>query len=95
MSSQAQGGVDLFSSLLDELIAERSDITVSTDPSGVWLHVEPRDAVIPAEGWKLHVSAIPSSAAEVLTRVVPLLAAVEARLLSMSSSRQYSLRASH
>jgi serine/threonine protein kinase len=76
LSSHAQGGVDLFSSLLDELIAERGeeDLTVSSDPSGVWLHVEPRDVQIPSLGWKLHVSAIPSSAHDVLRRAFQVLA---------------------
>ena len=76
MSPQAQSGVDLFSSLLEELIAERGgeDITVSSDPSDVWLHVEPRDVEVPSEGWKLHVSAIPSSAGDVLRRAFPVLA---------------------
>ena len=50
---------------------------VSADPSDVWLHVEPRDAEIPTEGWKLHVSAIPSSAPEVLRQAFPVLASAQ------------------
>ncbi|HEY0537351.1 MAG TPA: class IV lanthionine synthetase LanL [Actinoallomurus sp.] len=42
--------------------------------AGVWTHVAPRDAVLPDQGWKVHLSAVPSSAALVLERATPLLA---------------------
>jgi hypothetical protein len=42
--------------------------------AGVWTHVAPHDAVLPDQGWKVHLSAVPSSAALVLERVAPLLA---------------------
>ena len=40
---------------------------------GGWLHVEPRARAVPQRGWKLHVSATPWSAAEVLRRSLPVL----------------------
>lgn len=77
MSFRAQGGVDSFSSALTDLIrdAEVEDLELSTSPGDVWTHVEPRSAEVPPEGWKLHISAIPSTALDVLRRAFPLLVA--------------------
>ncbi|HET7482140.1 MAG TPA: protein kinase [Actinomycetota bacterium] len=38
-----------------------------------WIQAEPSGAVVPDRGWKLHVSATPWSAPDVLSRVLPLL----------------------
>jgi hypothetical protein len=40
-----------------------------------WIEVSPPDAQLPPQGWKLHVSAIPGSAATVLKRALPVLLA--------------------
>ena len=89
MSLRAQSGAGPFSSLLHDLIDRGPDpgLRVSKEEGGVWIHVEPKDAEIPPRGWKLHVSAIPSSASEVLTRVVPLLAA-EAVAFKLAATEQ-------
>ncbi|TDB84604.1 hypothetical protein E1264_24025 [Actinomadura sp. KC216] len=41
----------------------------------MWCHVEPEGGECPAQGWKLHVSATPASAAEVLARSLAVLLA--------------------
>ena len=62
--------------MLADLIKEAgADLELSTSPGGVWVHVEPASAEIPSEGWKLHISAIPSTAVDVLRRAFPLLRA--------------------
>ncbi|MFB4308888.1 class IV lanthionine synthetase LanL [Actinomadura sp. GTD37] len=43
--------------------------------AAVWCHVVPENVELPAQGWKLHVSATPASAAEVLARSLPVLLA--------------------
>jgi Lanthionine synthetase C-like protein/Protein kinase domain len=48
--------------------------TWRVERSGVWTWVTPPgDAATPDQGWKLHLSAVPSSAPHVLERVTPLL----------------------
>lgn len=44
------------------------------DPNGVWLYVD-YPGSLPERGWKLHVSATPWNAGEVLEECVPVLAA--------------------
>jgi hypothetical protein len=44
-------------------------------PSGFWTHCTPARAVIREQGWKIHISAVPATALDVLSRVVPVLAA--------------------
>jgi serine/threonine protein kinase len=48
-------------------------VAVTTDPNGVWIYVDPEGFELPQRGWKLHVSAIPSSAEEVIRSVFPVL----------------------
>jgi serine/threonine protein kinase len=55
--------------------AGADELELSTGPGDVWIHVEPRSAEVPPEGWKLHISAIPSTAPDVLRRAFPLLLA--------------------
>ncbi|MFN2595122.1 MAG: phosphotransferase [Actinomycetota bacterium] len=43
------------------------------DPNGIWLHVDFPHQDLPERGWKLHVSATPRSARDVLDACVPLL----------------------
>ncbi|CND70458.1 protein kinase-like protein/extracellular solute-binding protein%2C family 3 [Mycobacterium tuberculosis] len=43
--------------------------------AGMWCHVVPEGGECPAQGWKLHVSATPASALEVLGRSLPVLLA--------------------
>ncbi|MEU5994290.1 class IV lanthionine synthetase LanL [Spirillospora sp. NPDC047418] len=43
--------------------------------AGMWCHVVPEGGECPAQGWKLHVSATPASAAEVLARSLRVLLA--------------------
>ncbi|MBB6396308.1 tRNA A-37 threonylcarbamoyl transferase component Bud32 [Actinomadura coerulea] len=43
--------------------------------SGMWAHVRPENGECPQQGWKLHVSATPASAQDVLARALPVLLA--------------------
>ncbi len=43
------------------------------DRKGVWLNVSPPDAVLPPQGWKIHLSATPANAPAVLTTAARLL----------------------
>jgi tRNA A-37 threonylcarbamoyl transferase component Bud32 len=43
------------------------------EPAGTWIQVTPPDTVPREQGWKIHISAVPSSAEQVLDRVTPLL----------------------
>ncbi|MGW2312100.1 class IV lanthionine synthetase LanL [Actinomadura luteofluorescens] len=43
--------------------------------SGMWTHVRPENGECPPQGWKLHVSATPASAQDVLARSLPVLLA--------------------
>lgn len=43
--------------------------------SGMWTHVRPENGECPQQGWKLHVSATPASAQDVLARSLPVLLA--------------------
>ncbi|SNR90016.1 class IV lanthionine synthetase LanL [Actinomadura mexicana] len=43
--------------------------------SGMWAHVRPENGECPQQGWKLHVSATPASAQDVLARSLPVLLA--------------------
>jgi len=45
--------------------------SIRTDEA--WCTVFPRDRALPAQGWKLHLSATPASAAQVLERALPVL----------------------
>src|SRR3712207_1008660 len=40
---------------------------------GLWCSVQPTRAVCPPQGWKLHLSATPGSAATILERALPIL----------------------
>ena len=73
MSLRAQSGADSFLSLVEELAGDGSK--VSANPDDVWIHVEPEGAEVPSQGWKLHVSAIPTSAEDVLRAALPVLIA--------------------
>lgn len=42
---------------------------------GMWAHVRPENGECPQQGWKLHVSATPASAQDVLARSLPVLLA--------------------
>lgn len=81
--SVLQGGVrklsDIGDSKLVALVRERltdagrSDVRVSC--GDMWYQVWPESARTPAQGWKLHLSATPDSAADVLDRTLPVLLA--------------------
>ncbi|NIB31267.1 hypothetical protein HBB16_05180 [Pseudonocardia sp. MCCB 268] len=43
------------------------------DRTGLWYSVTPPEVVLPAQGWKLHLSATPAHAREVLARALPVL----------------------
>ena len=45
------------------------------NPDEPWIVARPLDSVLPAQGWKLHVSATLSSALDVLTQALPVLVA--------------------
>lgn len=64
----------------------------------IWMHCIPQNVVIPAQGWKIHVSATPANAAPILTSVSRLLGArtvafkfvVDRTMFLMQSSKQWS-----
>jgi len=45
----------------------------ASDAIGTWIYVDKDRALIPDKGWKLHISATPWSASEVLDRTLPIL----------------------
>jgi hypothetical protein len=47
----------------------------SIRPQGIWYVVQPASRRLPAQGWKLHLSATPASVVELLDRAVPVLVA--------------------
>ncbi|TMR07335.1 hypothetical protein ETD83_00870 [Actinomadura soli] len=62
--------------VLDRALAAPSGTSRWTVRRGaLWCHVEPEDGICPAQGWKLHVSATPASAVEVLSRSLAVLLA--------------------
>ncbi|MGW0660605.1 class IV lanthionine synthetase LanL [Streptodolium elevatio] len=79
---------------IDGRTADRRVWDIRTDE--LWCTVTPRDHVLPAQGWKIHVSAATGSAAEVLDRVcdvvvprgVPFKLAAGTELLRMLNSRE-------
>src|SRR5690349_12520734 len=58
-----------------------------TSESEVWLNARRTGVQMPDQGWKLHISATPLSADEVLRRVVPLLLSGNANFKVVSSRR--------
>ena len=44
-------------------------------PFGFWTHCTPPDAALLQQGWKIHIAAVPGTALDVLSRVVPVLVA--------------------
>jgi len=68
-------GASPFTGLLDEALrrARLADRWRTADDGRFWCHVQPVDGEEPAQGWKLHVSATPASAAAVLERSLPVL----------------------
>ena len=48
-------------------------VEADTEPEGTWTRVTRSDTAIPPQGWKLHISAYPRTATEILRRAVPVL----------------------
>lgn len=73
----AEAGASPFPGLLDDALrrAGSADRWQASDDGRFWCHVQPVDGACPAQGWKLHVSATPASAAAVLERSLPVLLA--------------------
>lgn len=64
----------LVESLVEQAPTSSSwNVESDPDPSEVWIRVHSFRARTPDQGWKLHVSAIASSAEEVLRRAIPVL----------------------
>lgn len=42
-------------------------------PAGFWTHCTPAGAILQQQGWKIHIAAVPGTASDVLSRVVPVL----------------------
>lgn len=61
---------------------------MTADPNGVWLYVDFPDHDFPQRGWKLHVSATPWNAGDVLRRCVPVLADERATFKVAASPRR-------
>ncbi|GAA1802993.1 class IV lanthionine synthetase LanL [Actinomadura chokoriensis] len=83
-AAPAESGDTRLADVLDRAMAAAHDAACGPagEPArwrarraGVWCHVVPEGGECPAQGWKLHVSATPASAVEVLTRALPVLLA--------------------
>src|SRR3954469_10296098 len=61
--------------LADVLRTALQDACWSVGTSGVWAQAFKAGVELPAQGWKLHISATALNAAEVLLRCAPVLAA--------------------
>jgi len=86
-----------FKALVEELItAFAKDWQITRD--GVWYHVHPERFDLPVQGWKIHVSATPENSQAILSKVasialankVPFKFALDAKILSMMSSKAWS-----
>ena len=68
-----------FLPLLEALCAEAGDdaprIEAEAGPYALWIYARHRQGVVPAQGWKLHVSAGPRTAEHILHLAVPVLLA--------------------
>jgi serine/threonine protein kinase len=62
---------DEYSAPVREMLGRGWTIT----PAGFWTHCTPPDATFRQQGWKIHIAAVPATAHDVLSRVVPMLAA--------------------
>jgi Lanthionine synthetase C-like protein/Protein kinase domain len=58
---------------IQQLNSDQGEWFVDAKPSGRWLVVSHRGAVVPEQGWKLHISANILNGAEVLSRVLTVL----------------------
>jgi len=56
-------------------VKEMLSIDWTVTPSGFWTHCTPANAAFRQQGWKIHIAAVPGTALDVLSRVVPVLAA--------------------
>jgi serine/threonine protein kinase len=45
----------------------------SAEPDGFWFHVHPKGRTLPAQGWKIHVSATVSNSESILRQAAPIL----------------------
>ncbi len=62
-------------------------VTPAEDEVQPWISAIPVGAILPAQGWKLHVSSYPSTAEETLRRVLPVLSALGAPFKVVGSIR--------
>lgn len=64
-------------------------------PSGMWLYVHDPEFRVPAQGWKLHVSARPATLAETLERTLPIVLSTPCMFkVARSSVELYKLNSS-
>ena len=64
-----------------EVVTGRRDswrVDPASDAIGTWIYVDKDRSLIPSKGWKLHISATPWSAADVLDRTLPILLSEDA-----------------
>ncbi|MFI0484787.1 class IV lanthionine synthetase LanL [Actinomadura sp. 9N215] len=72
----AESGDTRLTDVLDRALASADDRNRwTTDRGAVWCHVKRDAGGLPPQGWKLHVSATPASAEEVLARSLAVLLA--------------------
>jgi len=57
------------------LVRDRLPVGWRIESTGTWTHAAPVGTALRAQGWKIHLSAVPSSAERILERVTPVLAA--------------------
>src|SRR5436190_6156484 len=82
---------DLFLKIIEDILgketvlAEGWRMAVPAQASDLWLSLYKEPVDIPEQGWKLHVSANPQTAAEVLKRTLPILLAETSTFKVISS----------
>jgi predicted Ser/Thr protein kinase len=86
-----------FGSEYIEIVLAHLPSTWITRPTGIWYQAWPAAETLPAEGFKIHISATPETAPEVLQRVAPILAglevafkfAIDSRILAILTSKTF------
>ena len=93
VSAAAIPAADSFYALMSTIstaqgTAARWQVARDPDAPQLWILAHPQGVQTPDQGWKLHVSAIASEAAEVLRRILPVLFAADARFKVLASATQ-------
>ena len=60
-------------------------------PTGMWVHAAPPLQVLPAQGWKLHISALPQDCEEILGRCVDICVQYDVSFKFLSDARIFNI----